>query len=99
MHRREEEFRRADNERMRRFFNARFDDIGGALNGGDLSERRTAFKDTTEHYSPSKNKVQPLNLTRDVTDMPSYVYKQDSGRRGATTESDIKLLEGKVRKL
>lgn len=32
MHKREEEFRRADNERMRRFFNARFDDIPGALN-------------------------------------------------------------------
>ncbi len=31
MHKREEEFRRADNERMRRFFNARFDDIPGAL--------------------------------------------------------------------
>ena len=61
MHKREEEFRRADNERMRRFFNARFDDIGGAL-AGDLQERRTAFRDTTEAYSPSKSKVQPLNL-------------------------------------
>ena len=38
MHKREEEFRRADNERMRRFFNARFDDIGGVLtnDNGDL---------------------------------------------------------------
>ena len=31
MHKREEEFRRADNERMRRFFNARFDDIPAAF--------------------------------------------------------------------
>lgn len=29
----EEEFRRADNERMRRFFNARYDDIPGAMSG------------------------------------------------------------------
>jgi chromosome segregation ATPase len=33
MMRKEEEFRRADNERMRRFFNARYDDIPGALAG------------------------------------------------------------------
>jgi len=31
---REEEFRRADNERMRRFFSARYDDIPAAFNGG-----------------------------------------------------------------
>ena len=31
MHKKEEEFRRADNDRMRRFFNARFDDIPGAF--------------------------------------------------------------------
>ena len=31
MHKREEEFRRADNDRMRRFFNARYDDIPGSL--------------------------------------------------------------------
>jgi hypothetical protein len=31
LHKREEEFRRADNDRMRRFFNARFDDIPGAI--------------------------------------------------------------------
>lgn len=35
MHKREEEFRKADNDRMRRFFNARFDDIPGALNGSE----------------------------------------------------------------
>lgn len=32
IHKREEEFRRADNERMKKFFNARFDDIPGAFN-------------------------------------------------------------------
>ena len=37
MSKRDEEFRRADNERMRRFFNARFDDIPGALNQGGNS--------------------------------------------------------------
>jgi hypothetical protein len=31
MHKREEDFRKADNERMRRFFQARFDDIPGSL--------------------------------------------------------------------
>jgi hypothetical protein len=30
-----EEFRRADNERMRKFFNARFDDIPGAVMGSN----------------------------------------------------------------
>lgn len=44
MHKREEEFRRADNERMKRFFNARFDDIPGALAG--KSDNRPAFRDT-----------------------------------------------------
>lgn len=41
MHKREEEFRRADNERMRRFFNARFDDIPAAFQhnaGGNVRE-------------------------------------------------------------
>ena len=32
---REEEFRRADNERMRKFFNARYDDIPAAFAGGN----------------------------------------------------------------
>ena len=32
MHKKEEEFRKIDNERMRRFFyNAKFDDVPGAL--------------------------------------------------------------------
>jgi chromosome segregation ATPase len=31
IHKREEEFRRVENERMRRFFNARYDDIPGSL--------------------------------------------------------------------
>lgn len=36
MHKREEEFRRADNDRMRRFFNARYDDIPAALNAPEF---------------------------------------------------------------
>jgi hypothetical protein len=35
LHKREEEFRKADNERMKRFFNARFDDVPGALAGNN----------------------------------------------------------------
>lgn len=48
MHKREEEFRRADNERMRRFFNARFDDIPGAIQGGiEFSERKNVFRESS----------------------------------------------------
>ena len=32
IHRQREEFRRQDQERVKKFFNARFDDIGGVLN-------------------------------------------------------------------
>jgi len=35
----EEEFRRADNERMRRFFNARYDDIPAAMAGPSPASR------------------------------------------------------------
>jgi hypothetical protein len=35
MHKRDEEFRKKDNERMRMFFGARYDDIPGALAGGN----------------------------------------------------------------
>jgi chromosome segregation ATPase len=38
LHKREEEFRRAENERMRRFFNARFDDVGGVLSSNNKRE-------------------------------------------------------------
>lgn len=43
---REEEFRRADNERTRRFFNAKFDDIPAALQG-----RKPAFPAPAEHVN------------------------------------------------
>lgn len=55
MHRKEEEFRKADNERMRRFFNARFDDIPGALAGEVINAKR-AFRDNTEAFSPPSRK-------------------------------------------
>lgn len=55
MHKREEEFRRLDNERMKRFFNAKFDDISGALAGeGPIIGKRTGFIDRTENFSPTK---------------------------------------------
>ncbi len=59
---REEEFRRADNERMRKFFNARYDDIPAAFanpsSGGDLGKARLSDnrRDDGAHFgskSPS----------------------------------------------
>lgn len=35
MHKREEEFRKQDNERMKKFFAARFDNIPGAFNDAE----------------------------------------------------------------
>jgi hypothetical protein len=59
MHKKEEEFRRADNERMRRFFNARFDDIPGALGGAqDFSDRKNVFRESSSGFSPSKKTYQ-----------------------------------------
>lgn len=55
LHKREEEFRKADNERMRRFFNARFDDIPGALAGEDraFGEGRRSFRGTRDSHHMS----------------------------------------------
>lgn len=55
MHKREEEFRKADNDRMRRFFNARFDNIPGAFNENESvmqSSRNRGFKDNQNFKSP-----------------------------------------------
>ena len=62
---REEEFRRADNERMRRFFNSRYDDIGGRSisNEPDVSPNpfRTSggnnFKSSDDNYQPPRPSV------------------------------------------
>lgn len=60
MHRREEEFRKADNDRMKKFFYAaRFDNIGGALNGNSGETHRSlggtgAFGGTGVSSSRSK---------------------------------------------
>ena len=103
MHKKEEEFRRADNERMRRFFNARFDDIPGALQGpggaGDggfsPSRRRdtsvaTLSRDRSEYVGP-------------VTSMHAEPYKRLGSNVGSgggnASEHDVKFLEGKVKKL
>ena len=43
MHKREEEFRRADNERMRRFFNAKYDNIPVMDAAETMSPRKSAF--------------------------------------------------------
>ncbi len=42
LHKREEEFRRADNERLKRFFNARYDNLAGALDN-DNQRRGPGF--------------------------------------------------------
>ena len=68
MHKREEEFRRADNDRMKRFFNARFDDIPGALQGGnDFSERKNVFRDSSQGYSPPRKTYQSQKSDRELT--------------------------------
>jgi hypothetical protein len=51
---REEEFRRADNERMRKFFNARYDDIPAAFaNPGDLGRPRNNRRDDDSQFFDS----------------------------------------------
>ena len=60
-----------------------------------MQERRTAFRD--EGLSPSKKREQPATLARDRSEMPTMVL--DSSRRAGSHETDIKLLENKVKKL
>lgn len=53
MHKKEEEFRKADNERMRRFFHARFDNIPGAFSDNEgssslLQSNRRGFRDNAQ---------------------------------------------------
>jgi len=53
MHKREEEFRRADNDRMRRFFNARYDDIPAAISNPS--------KDS-EFFQGASRRPEPIQL-------------------------------------
>ena len=88
MHKREEEFRRADNERMRRFFNARFDDIPGALGraeGGNLMRDQPLFKPKSE---------------MELKKYESFAQQVAEGTRGTgNAETELKLLENKNKRL
>lgn len=102
IHKREEEFRRADNERMRRFFNARFDDIPAALHAGNSSE---AFFGGAPLKKPSTSNTASANdsAARRNTHTASAARLPDPGEasrppvRGPS--DDASFLEGKVRKL
>jgi chromosome segregation ATPase len=61
---REEEFRRADNERMRRFFNSRYDDIGGG--GRSLSSNEHDISSP----NPFRNSASNFNNARAEQPMP-----------------------------
>lgn len=52
MNKREEEFRRADNERMKRFFNARYDDLQ-PIQRPQSAEISNPFKDNGSTRPPS----------------------------------------------
>lgn len=70
MHKREEEFRKADNDRMRRFFNSRFDDMPGALNSNVRSSSDNPFsgnnsaKGQRQQYNESPGENQFIDRSR-----------------------------------
>ena len=88
MHKREEEFRRADNDRMRRFFNARYDDIPAALNAPEFfpGTRTTVAKEPMLQRAPS-------TVAQVATPVMSQVFNASSG------SGDTKFLEGKLKKV
>jgi len=87
MHKREEEFRRADNDRMRRFFNARYDDIPAALNAPEFFPgTRTTIKEPTLQRAPSA-------VAQMTTPVMNQVFNSSQGG------GDTKFLEGKLKKV
>lgn len=87
MHKREEEFRRADNDRMRRFFNARYDDIPAALNAPEFFPgSRVTTKEPTLQRAPSTAAQMSTQVMNQV-----FNSSQASG--------DTKFLEGKLKKV
>lgn len=100
LHKREEEFRKADNERMRRFFNARFDDIPGAFSDQEASVRfgrqSGPFSGRSEARPLSSGRVKELSNTEKQVQMyqePDYIARQKP------VVQDSKFLEGKVKRL
>lgn len=89
LHKREEEFRRQDNERMKRFFAARFDDIPGAFAQDNLLSRRqgSVLRDSEQFRdfkSPSSSKGlttgRPIDTRIDqaLYEEPNYIKRQNS---------------------
>lgn len=110
LHKREEEFRRADNDRMRRFFNARFDDIPGSLQvGNDFpSARKTGGFNDQESFTnynprPSPAKRGESSAYISTLDRPGlgagFQSATGQGSMGSQGGNDSKFLEGKVKKL
>lgn len=63
MHREREEHRKADNERMKKFFNARYDNIGAAFGTDEsmlISSRTKGFRDHLK--SPESNIIGMQNI-------------------------------------
>ena len=81
LHKREEEFRKADNERMRRFFNARFDDIPGAFaSEGEASNRGGFFSGRSNERGFSAGRAKEQSSTDKQIQMyqePEYIVRQN----------------------
>jgi hypothetical protein len=112
MHKREEEFRRADNERMRRFFNARFDDIPAAFTQENVFSAPSArVRSEGGGGRPSDNYQDPKNTNRSRNAL-RFEFKGDSQDSSSAAlaimsqhasnpgnNDSAKFLEGKLRKL
>ena len=104
LHKQEEEFRKLDNDRMRKFFNARFDDVPGSMamhNGSALAanikRNQPAFKDSSQMqgYQRQKSMEQSSLHGRERQD---DINMNASSNTNANLH-EAKFLESKVRKL
>ena len=89
MLKKEEEFRRADNERMRKFFNARYDDIPAAFNN---DHHQPVFPQPSGRYGGRNNNQDDIIPP---SSLPSNPIMNSSGGGGGT---DTKYLEGVIKK-
>ena len=110
LNKREEEFRRADNERMRRFFNARYDDIPGALNNpgrdtanenffGGASSMRRSGGDNLPKRSQTSVRAETAAIGKEPNVDHSSRGMANTFNASAGSGGDSKFLEGKLRKL
>ena len=110
LNKREEEFRRADNERMRRFFNARYDDIPGALNNpgrdtanenffGGASSMRRSGGDNLPKRSQTSVRAESAAIGKETNVDHSSRGMTNAFNASAGSGGDSKFLEGKLRKL